>query len=382
MTPMMQPLSTLLPLTVLALTLGAACTDDVLSTSEEPASKFSSDELSPLETGDYGYFISAAYRPEANSDTAADTNQGTLRAERAIRELSAHLCVSVSTIRDTARLEFAEAEETVLEGELRLTGITSDSLTVRNAFANVQSPRGIAPGDPESTSPSDLTDRESVEQHPTTADAAAQPASSQGRAEPETGGARSSRADPGPETLDTALAPLWIKRIVAPQSECIPTEQPETFFLEQGLRPTITLDRLAFMEVRALEDWHGWDDTVSDSLAWFQEPPLSLRTNSFFDDTVIDFDHSEGPTGYGFTMVWREDGTTLPAALAGAVVHSLRVEYGADGVLTHLGETIVPDLEPTSSLDAASADLSCIDGEPCLTAVVQNEAFERLHCRF
>ncbi len=257
----------------------------------------------------------------------------------------------MSTIRDTARLEFAEAEETVLEGELRLTGIASDSLTVRDtsAAASIQGLSGTAPVDTEPTSESDVnqTKRESVEQSRT-----------------------------------TSLAPLWIKRVVAPQSDSIPTEQRETFFLEQGLRPTITLDRLAFMEVRALDDWHGWDDTVSDSLAWFHEPPLSLRTNAFFDDDIIDFAHSEGPDGYGFTMVWREDGIGLPSAFDGTVVHSLRVEYGADGVLAQLAETIVPDLDPTSSLDAASAELSCVDTEPCLTAVVQNEAFERLYCRF
>ncbi len=183
--------------------------------------------------------------------------------------------------------------------------------------------------------------------------------------------------------VDASLSPLWIKRVLYPNGQPVSPAAIRRFILEQGPRPDDDDASFLFVEVRTLARWAGFDDVSGDTFQWFVGPPLSLEGNDFFDDLLFDSRPPPPSSSNTLTVSWRELGDpSYPAELQGPLVHTIRFEFDAAGVVRNVREVVVPDNDPTVELDASTAQVVCIDSEPCLQGFLQDDNFDQLFCAF
>jgi hypothetical protein len=208
-----------------------------------------------------------------------------------------------------------------------------------------------------------------------------------------------------PEAVDALLQNLWLKRLTLRSSgHGLETPKAISFRTQVAPLPSGDLTTLLFFDVRAHNQWDGWQslDTSGNpsflALLYnhFLQPPYSVE---FFTNADKFYQHQITPlTTCGQTtdpqtcqaqgctwatppdgnqsaclslfsvhLVWRET-LSSPPELAGPVVHQLDTQFTQDGILFNASEIIVPDTAPTGSMPTEITGCS----NKCLTANVVN----------
>ncbi|MEL6546395.1 MAG: hypothetical protein AAFQ82_17340, partial [Myxococcota bacterium] len=269
------------------------------------------DNASPLETGDYGFFVSSTYIPEVGGGGGASDPS---------RSASTEICFRIDEVNDNGN----EGSST-LSGSVRRTGSGSEELTFRDSIAS-------------------------------SVDTA---------------------------VINSDLSALWVKQFAYEAGTTLSPATEAVFVLEQGPRPDGDLEDSFFIETRTVSDWSGFESVTGETFRWFMGPPLSLAGDDFFDNALFDSRPPPPSIVNTFLLTWRETGTSnYPAPLQGPVIHNLRFDFSENGLLNNVREVIVPDQDPSATLDAANAQLVCVNGQPCLQGFLQSDEFSQLFCAF
>lgn len=329
------------------LLLTSACGDDSLGGAfvPDPPDNTPPENVTDLAPGDYGFAINASYRQTVDSGGGAGPEQQT----------AATLCIRVTAVADTALPEHAEAEQTTLTGQVKLNGSSQPSIDVSDSING------------------------SVD----------------------------------PAAVDASLAPLWIKATLYPTltTSVINSPTSKTFTTEQAPTPATGLEGFPFIELRKAGEWLGISSAATKLKSAVQQR-AGLSASDLTDPMKIDvrelgplstcadltdFQGCGNQTGCSWSFVsnacearptikvaWRETGdSSFPTEMQGdALLHFFEATYAPSGRLLNASEYVVPDLDPSASLDA-DGGLRCESGEPCLVATVtDDDEFEFLECDF
>ncbi len=317
-----------------------ACGDDGLG------DKFNPDEggdeeygpASPIEPGTkIHYFFEATFNPNTSSGGGGLTENETQRA--------GHLCLKIDDVRDTESAQYDDASETIVRARVQVDG----GYSLDDIYIGIQG-----------------TDT------------------------------------PDPDVVDERIGTLWVFQLTFPsRGHGLSSPTAKNFKTRHTPFPGGGFESLPFFEVRSMEDktWLGWDGFDAD----LEVSPNFLNVlYDYFGDTFgtqifLDHDIETTPQAhtacndgsgasdcYSLTVVWRESSAGLPdefGAAAASVLHRIRWDWDAAGVLRRMGEYVVPDINPTADVPNDLPD--CLPAQPCMHARFDDDGnYETASCEF
>ncbi|MCK5687764.1 hypothetical protein KAI87_00775 [Myxococcota bacterium] len=335
----------------------SACGDDGLGGAFVP------DDIPPDEYGapstipedsQLWYHFATSFRPSTGAGEG-----GLITGEK---QASGEICIDITDILDTASEDYYDQSETLIEAKVKAVGTASSSEIV-------------------------VTDQDAPE-----------------------------GADP--TVVDNALKNMWLKKITIPsRNHGFASPQHVTFRTQMAPVPdagstaaaSYTIDRFPFFETRLLEEknWSGWqalDDVegaqnyIGGMYTYFMD---NFGGTSFVTGDDFRLRHQSNLTCDGYTdsmacqnaqcywdwgansnaggcisifsinVTWRETITDGPAELVGNVVHKVKFDYTAEGILRYAFELIVPDANPSAALPADGALNQCPTDASCATGTLE-----------